>query len=138
MNIEPHGYFTTKPEFMGRMLNFCDSPYLRMNLDTGNAFIAGQDRGVPRRSSSGEPRPRQGRLGVVAAATRGKQTGSPSSHCVMGEGVNAENIEKCLLLSRDHGYKGVLSMECEGQGGPMIERSLEWLRRTLAELNISV
>jgi hypothetical protein len=29
-------------------------------------------------------------------------------------------------------------MECEGQGGPMIERSLRWMRKTLAELNISV
>ena len=26
------------------------------------------------------------------------------------------------------GYDGVLSIECEGQGGPMIERSLDWLR----------
>ena len=29
-------------------------------------------------------------------------------------------------------------MECEGQGGPMIERSLKWVRETLAELNIPV
>ena len=56
----------------------------------------------------------------------------------MGDGVNAENIKKCLALLRDHGYDGVLSMECEGQGGPMIERSLKWLRGVLAELNISV
>jgi len=27
-------------------------------------------------------------------------------------------------------------MECEGAGGPMIEKSLEWLRRTLKELGI--
>jgi hypothetical protein len=27
-------------------------------------------------------------------------------------------------------------MECEGQGGPMIERSLAWLRKTLKELKI--
>ena len=43
VNIEPHGYFTTKPDMMARMLDFCDSPYLRMNMDTGNTFIAGQD-----------------------------------------------------------------------------------------------
>jgi len=41
VNIEPHGYFTTKPEFMARMLDFSKSPYLRMNMDTGNTFIAG-------------------------------------------------------------------------------------------------
>src|SRR6266498_3852080 len=43
INIEPHGYFTTRPEFMQEMLRFVDSPCLRMNMDTGNTFIAGQD-----------------------------------------------------------------------------------------------
>jgi inosose dehydratase len=37
---------------------------------------------------------------------------------------------------RDAGYKGALSIECEGQAGPMIEQSLAWLRQTLAELGI--
>ena len=58
------------------------------------------------------------------------------SQCAIGDGVNANNIRQCLTLLRDHGYKGTLSMECEGQGGPMIERSLAWLRQTLGELKI--
>ena len=29
-------------------------------------------------------------------------------------------------------------MECEGQGGPMIENSLAWLRRTMEELGIPI
>jgi len=37
---------------------------------------------------------------------------------------------------RDAGYTGFLSMECEGQGGPMIEKSLAWLRKTLGELKV--
>jgi hypothetical protein len=28
-------------------------------------------------------------------------------------------------------------MECEGRGGPLIERSLKWMRDTLAELKIA-
>ena len=44
-----------------------------------------------------------------------------SHYCALGDGVNAENIKKCLAMLRDHGYNGALSMECEGQGGPMIE-----------------
>ena len=52
--------------------------------------------------------------------------------------MNAENIKKCLALLRDRGYDGVLSIECEGQGGPMIERLAEWLRATLAELNFPI
>jgi len=72
----------------------------------------------------------------LAAATRGKQTGIAVSHCALGDGVNGENIKKCLAILRDRGFDGVLSMECEGQGGPMIERSLKWLRGALAELKI--
>jgi inosose dehydratase len=67
---------------------------------------------------------------------RGVQTGIAVSHCSLGAGVNAENIRKCLTVLRDHRYEGVLSIECEGQAGPMIEQSLGWLRQTLTELGI--
>ena len=139
VNIEPHGYFTTKPEFMGRMLDFCKSAYLRMNMDTGNTFIAGQDPVAFLKRFLG----RVSHVHVkdvsesLASATRGQQTGIAVSHCALGEGVNAANIKGCLKVLRDHGYDGVLSMECEGQGGPMIERSLKWMRATLAELGIA-
>jgi sugar phosphate isomerase/epimerase len=138
VNIEPHGYFTTQPDMMERMLAFCDSRYLRLNMDTGNTFIAGQD-----------PVAFLGRFidkvshvhikdvsASLAAAVRGNQTGIAVSQCAIGEGVNADNIKQCLAILRDRGYSGALSMECEGQGGPMIERSLAWLRRTLEELGI--
>ena len=39
-----------------------------------------------------------------------------------------------FALRHDRGYDGVGSLECEGQGGPMIEKSLAWLRRTLKAL----
>lgn len=138
VNIEPHGYFTTKPDMMSRMLDFCDSKYLRMNMDTGNTFIAGQDpvaflkRFIDRVSHVHIKDVSES----LAAAVRGNQTGIAVSQCAIGEGVNADNIKKCIELLRDHSYKGVLSMECEGQGGPMIEKSLAWLRKTLAELKI--
>jgi sugar phosphate isomerase/epimerase len=139
INIEPHGYFTTKPDMMEKMLNFVDSPYLRMNMDTGNTFIAGQDpvaflKQFIKRVSHVHVKDVSESL---AAATRGKQTGIAVSQCAIGEGVNADNIRKCLTLLRDNGYSGALSMECEGQGGPMIEKSLAWMRKTLKELNIT-
>ena len=138
VNIEPHGYFTTRPDMMAQMLDFCDSPYLRMNMDTGNTFIAGQDpaaflKRFIKKTSHVHIKDVSESL---AAAVRGEQTGIAVSHCALGDGVNADNIRKCLELLRDHGYDGVLSMECEGQGGPMIEQSLQWMRRTLGELNI--
>lgn len=139
VNIEVHGYFTTNPKMMEKMLDFCDSKYLRMNMDTGNTFIAGQDPvafcekfkdkithvHVKDVSES------------LAAAVRGNQTGIAVSQCSIGDGVNVDNIRKCLTILRDREFNGVLSMECEGQGGPMIEKSLSWLRKTLKELNIT-
>jgi inosose dehydratase len=130
ISIEPHGYYTTKPEFMAEMLDFVDSPYLRMNLDTGNTFIAGQDPVAFTRQFLD----RIGHIHVkdvsesLAAASRGEMTGIAVSQCAIGDGANADNIRRILELMFANGYDGVLSMECEGQGGPMIERSLAWLR----------
>jgi len=139
VNIEPHGYFTTNPEVMEEMLSFSQTPLLGLNMDTGNTFISGQDpvaflkRFITRVAhvhiKDVSP--------SLAASTRGRQTGIAVSHCALGDGVNADNIRDCLVVLRDHGYQGVLSMECEGQGGPMIERSLAWLRRIMAEFNIA-
>lgn len=140
VNIEPHGYFTTNPEMMARMLDFCNSPYLRMNMDTGNTYIAGQEPTafLKRFLNKVSHVHIKDVSESLAAATRGEQTGIAVSHCALGDGVNAGNIRACLEILRDNGYKGVLSMECEGQGGPMIERSLQWMRKTLGELNIPI
>lgn len=138
INIEVHGYFTTNPDMLERMLDFCDSSYLRLNMDTGNTYIAGRDpvaflkRFIDKVTHVHVKDVSQS----LAAALRGKDTGIAVSHCPLGGGVNAENIRQCLALLRDHGYDGVLSMECEGQGGRMIAESLRWLRTTLQELNI--
>jgi len=138
VNIEPHGYFTTRPEMMARMLDFCDSSYLGLNMDTGNTFIAGQDPIAFLEQFIG--RVKHVHIKDVseslAAAARGEQTGIAVSQCSIGDGVNADNIRKCLEILRDNGYEGVLSMECEGEGGPMIERSLKWMREMLSELDI--
>lgn len=135
INIEPHGYFTTKPEFMAEMLAFVDSPFLRMNMDTGNTFIAAQDPVAFLERF----RDKVSHVHVkdvsesLAAAARGELTGIAVSHAALGDGVNAANIRRCIQLLADSGYDGVLSIECEGQGGPMIERSLNWLRAVLKE-----
>lgn len=138
VNIEPHGYFTTNPDQMARMLDFVDSPLLGMNLDTGNTFIAGQDpvaftaRFVDRirhvHVKDVSP--------ALAEAVRGGQTGIALSHCAIGDGVNADNIRQILTLLHENGYDGGLAIECEGQSGPMLEQSVAWLRSTLDELGI--
>jgi sugar phosphate isomerase/epimerase len=133
INIEPHGYFTTKPAFMEEMLSFVDSPCLRMNMDTGNTFIAGQDPVAFLKQFTDKV----SHVHIkdvsesLAAAARGDMTGIAVSQCAIGDGVNAANIRECISILARAGYDGVFSLECEGQAGPMIERSLAWLRETL-------
>ncbi len=137
VNIEPHGYYTTKPDFMARMLDFYDTPYLRMNMDTGNTFIAGQDPVAFLQQF----KDRVSHVHIkdvsesLAAASRGELTGIAVSHTVIGEGVNVDNIRQCVDILVDIGYDGVVSIECEGQGGPMIEASLVWVRDLVNDAN---
>ena len=137
VNIEVHGYFTTNPDRLAQMLEFCDSPFLRLNMDTGNTYIAGRDpvafcdrflrqiRHVHVKDVSQS----------LADAARGEQTGIAVSQCAIGDGVNADNIRQVLMMLYQSNYNGVLSMECEGAGGPLIERSLAWLRSALQNLS---
>lgn len=134
INIEPHGYYTTKPDFMAEMLAFSDSPWLRMNMDTGNTYIAGQDpvEFLRRFSNKVDHVHLKDVSPTLAAAARGELTGIAVSHCAIGDGVNTGNIRKAVEMLAETGYDGVLSLECEGQGGPMIERSLAWVREVVA------
>lgn len=139
VTIEIHGYFTTNIDRLGEMLDFVDSPRLTLNLDTGNSFIAG-----------GNPIDFANRFAKkvshvhlkdvsreLAEQSRGSETGIAMSHSAIGDGVNAENIRETLAILHKAGFDGPVSMECEGQGGPLIERSLAWVRKTFKELGIS-
>lgn len=79
VNVEPHGYFTTNPDRMAEMQSFSASPFLRMNMDTGNTFIAGQGPGCvsPAVSPAGQPRACQRCLAVA----RGGDAGQPNRDC---------------------------------------------------------
>lgn len=132
INVEPHGPYTTDPDSMERILSMYDSPWLRMNFDTGNTFIAGQDpvaflkRFVDKVSHvhikdvSAE----------LAEAVRGGQTGIACSAMSIGEGVNAENIAGCIELLKRADLEGVLSIECLAAPGKM-QQSVEWLQKEI-------
>lgn len=109
-----------------------------MNFDTDNMFIAGQDpvafcRRFLDKISHVHIKDVSASL---AESLRGKDTEIAISQCAVGDGGNAGNIRECLEMLHDHGFNGVLSMECEGQGGPMIEKSLAWLRKTMKDIGI--
>lgn len=136
VNIEVHGYFTTRPDWLAEMLDFCgDTPWLRLNLDTGNTFIAGND--PVEFAERFLDRINHVHIKDVSAslaeAVRGGATGIAISHVPAGGGVNAENIRAILRKLAAHGFDGVLSIECEGEGGPMLADSLTWLRREISE-----
>ena len=133
INIEPHGPYTTDPNTMEQILEFSDSPLLRMNFDTGNSFIAGQDpveflRRFRHKVSHCHIKDVSEEL---AKAVRGGETGIASSVVAIGEGVNADNIAGCIELLKELNWDGVLSIECEAAPGK-VEQSLEWLRVQLS------
>lgn len=133
INIETHGYFTSDPDRMAKMLDFVDSPLLQMTFDTGNVYIAGQDpvtflqRHVKRVSHVHvkDVAPQ------LADLQRGKQTGIGMSHSAVGGGVNADNIEKCFAVLKENVFHGAVSLECDARGGPVMEESIRWIRSVL-------
>jgi sugar phosphate isomerase/epimerase len=88
IGLEPHAQYSKTPDGLDRIYNLVDSPAIGINLDTGNAYLAGQDvyAWLDRVA---------GRLVHLHAkdisvehsdAERGKVTGTPVA-CACGDGV---------------------------------------------------
>lgn len=135
INIEPHGYYTTKPDFLAEMLSFVDSPYLRLNMDIGNVFIAGQDpvKFVERFHDKISHVHVKDVSQSLVTESHGELTGIGNSQCAIGDGVNAANVRTCVEMLAGYGYRGVLAIECEAQGG-LIESSLAWMRQLISDI----
>ena len=106
-------------------------------MDTGNTFIAGQDP-VPFLKKFQDKVSHVHIKDVsesLAKSLRGELTGIAVSNCAIGDGVNKENIEKCIDILVDSNYDGIVSLECEGQGGPLIEKSLKFVRALVEKAN---
>ncbi len=111
IGLECHAQYSQTPEGLDRIYNLVDSPAIGINLDTGNAYLAGQDpyKWLERVAD---------RLVHLHAkdisiehsdAERGKVTGTPVG-CACGDGVLdwSRIIEICRRAPRDI----VLSVEC--------------------------
>ncbi len=109
--IEPHQSITKRTEGLLRIATLVESPFLKINYDTGNAFLGGED-------------PYQGLRTVLpllahihakdisfqqAEAEKGKVTGTPVG-CACGEGVI--DWAKVIGILREAHWSGVLSVEC--------------------------
>jgi sugar phosphate isomerase/epimerase len=130
IGIEPHGVFTKTAEGLLRIVNLVPSPWIGVNWDTGNSYLAGVEdpyesleavvdlvKHVHAKDISMEH----------SEAERGKVTGTPVG-CACGEGVI--DWERVLdILDRTNGEL-VLSVEC---GTPdEAETSLRFLESLLA------
>jgi sugar phosphate isomerase/epimerase len=109
--IEPHQSITKHTSGLLRIATLVDSPWLKVNYDTGNAYLGGED-------------PYDGLRAVLPLVVhvhakdisikqsdeeKGKVTGTPVG-CACGEGVI--DWAKVVQILREGGFSGVLSVEC--------------------------
>jgi sugar phosphate isomerase/epimerase len=111
IGIEPHQSITRTTAGLLRVASLVKSDFLRVNYDTGNAFLGGED-------------PYKGLEAVLpllvhvhakdisirqAQDEQGKITGTPVG-CACGEGVI--DWPRVVAILRAGGFAGVLSVEC--------------------------
>jgi sugar phosphate isomerase/epimerase len=125
IGIEPHQSISRTTAGLLRIATLVDSPRLRVNYDTGNAYLAGEDpyeglKAVSRLLVHVHAKDISIRM---SEAEKGKVTGTPVG-CACGDGVI--DWRKVVAILRQAGFSGVLSAEC---GTP------EQAARSLAHLN---
>jgi sugar phosphate isomerase/epimerase len=134
IGIEPHQSWSKTTDGLLRIASLVDSPCLRINYDTGNALLGGEDPYAGLQAVGN-------RLVHVhakdisrqhAEAEQGKVTGTPVG-CACGDGV--VDWGRVLQILVAGGFQGVLSVEC---GTPeQAERSLAHLQAKLNEVTPS-
>jgi sugar phosphate isomerase/epimerase len=130
IGIEPHGVYTTRVEGLLRIVDLVPSPWIRVNFDTGNSYLAGSDpiddlRQVAERVIHVHAKDIS--FGM-AEEIRGHVTGTPVG-CACGDGV--VDWQKVVQILDNVGYRGVLSVECGTV--PEAERSIAHLRQILQQ-----
>jgi sugar phosphate isomerase/epimerase len=129
--LEPHGYLTTKPDALLRLVTQNRSERIAVNFDTGNSFIAGQDpvAFLEKIKDHVVHMHIKDVSQALAQALRGEETGIASSDTAIGEGVNADNIRRCLDIMADTGREIPISPEAGGDH--LMERSIRWIEEYL-------
>jgi len=111
IGIEPHQSISRTTAGLRRIGSLVDSPFLKFNYDTGNAYLAGED------PYAGLQAVRDRLVHVHAKdialthaeAERGKVTGTPVG-CACGDGVI--DWARVVGILEDANWSGVLSCEC--------------------------
>jgi sugar phosphate isomerase/epimerase len=111
IGIEPHQSISRTTAGLCRIGGLVDSPFLKFNYDTGNAYLAGEDpyeglRAVRDRLIHVHAKD----IAIAhAEAERGKVTGTPVG-CACGDGVI--DWGKAIAILQEVHWSGVLSCEC--------------------------
>jgi sugar phosphate isomerase/epimerase len=133
LGVEPHGPYTAAIDRMKRILELVDSPWIRVNYDSGNTYLAGEDPyamleavldkvvHVHAKDISVEQ----------AEAERGKVTGTAVG-CACGDGVI--DWHRIVRILKGAGFSGVLSVEC-GTDEEAV-RSLKHLNKVLEDVGV--
>jgi len=129
--IEPHGVYTKTAEGLLRIVNLVKSPWIAVNWDTGNSYLAAVEdpyEGLERVRDHVRHVHAKDISMEHSGAERGKVTGTPVG-CACGEGmVDWERVLSILdPLDRDIFF----SVECGTID--QAERSLRFLRRVMGE-----
>lgn len=133
--IEPHGTFSLTADGLKRIMALSDSKWLGINYDTANVHratyvetIAGGYSWTPFGQRQDEVATLKA---VVDRVVHVHVKDVVGAECVaLGQGK--VNLAGCLEVLREHGYRGALSLETEGefdaeQGQRLIEASRAWL-----------
>ncbi|MEO6313632.1 MAG: sugar phosphate isomerase/epimerase family protein [Chitinophagaceae bacterium] len=132
--VEPHGVYTKTAEGLMRIVNLVESPWIAVNWDTGNSYLAGVEdpydgleyvrdhvRHIHAKDISMEH----------SEAARGLVTGTPVG-CACGEGM--VNWDKVIEIMEPVDREIFLSVECGTID--QAERSLSYLTKILGKLLI--
>ena len=129
IGIEPHQSVSRTTEGLLRIATLVNSPFLRVNYDTGNAFLAGVDpyAGLEAVSKLLVHVHAKDIAVEHSEAERGKVTGTPVG-CACGDGVI--DWKKVIGILRAAKFNGVLSVECGTE--QQATRSLAYLNSVLS------
>jgi len=111
LGVEPHGPYTAHQQSMLRILGLVDSPWLKVNFDTGNSYLAGGDPYEFLESVKDKVVHVHAKdiSTAQSEAERGKVVGTAVG-CACGDGVIDWRRVAAILRTVD--FQGVLSVEC--------------------------
>jgi sugar phosphate isomerase/epimerase len=111
IGIEPHQSISKTTAGLLRIATLLDSPWLKVNYDTGNAWLGGEDpyKGLQAVATRLVHVHAKDISITMSEAEKGRVTGTPVG-CACGDGVI--DWARVMQILTEAGFHGVLSVEC--------------------------